>query len=363
MSKHYSKMTLAIAAVSFALTTVAFAANEPSAEVRAWFTSSYTDRAPTGLTESARISMAKKLADFAEKNQGDRSMRDKVLYAADRAYEFGNRDYPEGYGAAARGLMVMQRIDRGGRLEATERLAKMMEGVWAENRRQRLGAGIEYAQVKMQVAQQRLSDLFVHAAFETPEKSKVVQTITHCKRDYIAAYGAANTVLTAAARYRTTVKGEKAQAALDDFFERHGDMRDRIRENQKKLGEFNRDYVAVGADAFPAPIVDPKEALASALGKDKPTEPTSEPEPTTEPEPTRPPVASVDPEPEPEPEPTIEPDPTPTPPSTRTGPRKRKTVWQQINCTNCGEGFVPEFGSEHKTCYWCRKKGNIFKPE
>ncbi|MBI1370187.1 MAG: hypothetical protein GC162_16235 [Planctomycetes bacterium] len=331
----------------FVASLIAFAADAPDADLQARYNQQWGAREQTAKDTEGRIALAKDLYEAADRER-DKPMK---LMLADAAYQWGNRDCPQGYYYAAKGLLIIRKIDPSRKVECLERLAFLFNTAWSRDRSKFLKNGAEFADVKVQIAQQRWLDAVAARQTEAMSKPQFTTQLNQVKRDYAEAYGAARAVIGTADRYAKTHPSEEARKMLAQFVDENQPLLKRIDEGRSEFNDFIADYIKHGDAALPEPAGGAKVAVAN---------PPADAPPRTQPEaPKEPPVAVAEPREEP---PVAVAPPADAPQPVATGPvRTSRGMMHMIKCDKCGEMFMPPPGSDDKICYWCKNELGFFR--
>ncbi|MBI1375440.1 MAG: hypothetical protein GC159_22220 [Phycisphaera sp.] len=315
-------------------------------------------------TTRKRLALVQELMQAAVQTD-DKDMR---LYIFDKAFFLGLRDYPEGHRLAAQAVHLIQQTDTGMRMDCLMRLDRLYTAGWHINKRSNLGAGIEAAEVKVEMAQRRLMELFREHRTKGLEKIEFIGELNKIKGEYIDAYTTANQVVSTAARYAESHPDKKVREALGKFAAENAPLLDKIKEARDEILDLHRAYALNGDAALPPqdrPGAQPIAEVADATPTTKPetpSKPASKPAPTTRlPDKTPPqPGSAVSTEPEPAPEPATKP--ANNEPEVENAFTRAISAghWQEHKCSKCGDTFVPAFGDNSGLCYWCQKKTSIF---
>jgi len=319
-------------------------------------------------TTKKRLALVRQMIEAAV-NTDDKELR---LYTFDKAFFLGLRDYPQGHRLAAQAVQLIQETDTAMRMDCLERLDRLYSAGWHIDRRGHLGAGIEAAEVKVEMGQRRLLQLFRSHRKEGLEKIEFIGELNKVKKDYIEAYTITNQVLRTAETFGRNHRDKKVRESLTKFANENGPLLGKIKQAQTEVLELYNAYRRHGDAALPPhqrPGAEDPVAIASTEQPRRDTRPKPEPAKTTTlPDRDGPklPGRTVESKP-------VESKPVESKPRrTRPTPADDKVVenaftkaikaghWREKKCVKCKEAFVPAFGDKTDKCYWCKKGTSIF---
>ncbi len=227
----------------------------------------FADRESAATDITGRVRLATDLYEAAKLSHG----RDLKSFLCVKAFEWGKNDYPDGYHVAAESLQYMQRLAPERRLECLEYLDTLYYGAWLANtskyapngvnlnarieveiKEHDLDVGVDLAEIKMQISQQRLLDLMIEHRETGLSKEDFLSQLNECKRDCARALTASNRVLSTAKSYSHVHVWPETREMLKTFVTKHQPLVNKIREEQQKINDIYIAYKSQGDASLPS---------------------------------------------------------------------------------------------------------------